>query len=132
MKQRSNLKPNKLESNWSERKIQQTCVFWLQQAYPDVVFWAVPNEGKRTSRYGAALKAQGMKKGTPDLNIFFNGRALFIETKTVQQYNSKNHGCSPVQLKMHDKLRKQGFRVEVLCEVSRFQEVVHEFIEESL
>ena len=33
--------------------------------------WAhVPNEGKRSGRYGAGLKAQGLKRGVPDILIF--------------------------------------------------------------
>ncbi len=44
----------------------------------------IPNEGKRTARYGAQLKRAGMRKGFPDLFIPIakHGKyGLFIEMK---------------------------------------------------
>ncbi len=45
----------------------------------------IPNEGKRSARYGAQLKRMGMRKGFPDLFIPVarNGyHGLFIEMKS--------------------------------------------------
>ena len=44
----------------------------------------IPNEGKRTARYGAQLKRAGMRKGFPDLFIPIANHGkhgLFIEMK---------------------------------------------------
>ena len=55
------------------------------KTYPQLKFMAhIPNGGSRDVREGANLKAQGVKKGIPDVGLFYptNYAGLFIEMKT--------------------------------------------------
>lgn len=47
--------------------------------------------------------------GFPDLTAYRNGRTVFIEVK-----RTPDDVCTPVQLHVHEQLRAQGFKVEVL------------------
>ncbi len=61
--------------------------------------------------------------GLPDrLCIFPKGKLVFIETKTTKQKPR------PIQLFMHDKIRKLGFRVEVVDTVNKVAELIEEVI----
>lgn len=71
----------------SERELQIECAKWLDsQGW----LWFHPtSEGKRSGRYGAGLKTQGMKRGLPDILIFepwedgcVPGFGVAIELKT--------------------------------------------------
>lgn len=70
----------------SESSIQCNYLKWLNLKYPDVfkVTSSFPNGGVREPRYGARLKREGMKKGFPDLGIFYPSskyHGMFIEFK---------------------------------------------------
>lgn len=61
--------------------------------------------------------------GLPDrLCIFPKGKIVFVETKTTKQKPR------PIQLFMHDKIRKLGFRVEVADTVDRVAEIIEDVI----
>ena len=60
-----------------------------------------PNEGKRSPRTGAHLKAQGMKGGFPDICIF--DLKLVIELKT--KYNKP----TPLQAEWLERMRGLGW-----------------------
>lgn len=71
-----------MQKKSSETKEQEAVVTWCRLNRVPVVH--IPNEGKRSAAYGAALKRAGMQKGFPDL--FFpipSGQyhGLFIEMK---------------------------------------------------
>jgi hypothetical protein len=52
-------------------------------AVPDLIWYHVPNEGRRAPRTGAFLKRMGMVAGVPDLAFVLpGGRAAFLELKT--------------------------------------------------
>lgn len=60
-------------SRYSEHDLQVACVIALRERmvlYGDIVFVHVPNEGKRSAREGAKLKAEGLTPGAPDLIIW--------------------------------------------------------------
>lgn len=66
----------------AEERIQRAFVAWCILALPDDVLWfSIPNEGKRSPSYGARLKAMGLRPGAPDFEVIYRGRALFIEFK---------------------------------------------------
>lgn len=47
------------------------------------IYWHTPNQGLRTTRYAARLKAMGTRAGIPDLAFVLpDGRAAFVELKT--------------------------------------------------
>lgn len=61
--------------------------------------------------------------GLPDrLCIFPKGKAVFIETKTTKQKPRQ------IQLFIHDKIRKLGFRVEVVDTAEKAAEVIEDVI----
>jgi len=71
----------------SESSIQGNYLIWLNFQYPDVykVTSSFPNGGARDPIYGARLKREGMKKGFPDLVIFYpcgEYHGMFIEFKS--------------------------------------------------
>lgn len=86
----------------------------------DLLF-AVPNGGDRQAHVGAAMKAEGVKPGVPDVcwpmpqwdpsmkACVFAG--LFIELKKPDQRNKKDGGRSEHQVKWHKRLRAQGYAV---------------------
>ncbi len=54
----------------------------LHVVAPRLLFWHVPNGGKRNAREAARLKAQGVRSGVADLQfILDDGTAAFIELK---------------------------------------------------
>ena len=61
--------------------------------------------------------------GLPDrLCIFPKGKAVFIETKTTNQKPRQ------IQLYIHDKIRKLGFRVEVVDTVDKIAEIIEDIL----
>lgn len=61
--------------------------------------------------------------GLPDrLCIFPKGKVVFVETKTTKQKPRK------IQLFMHDKIRKLGFRVEVIDTAEKVVELIQDVI----
>ena len=85
----------------------------------------IANEGKRTKRNGARLKREGLKKGIPDLFLpvaksGYNG--LFIEMK-------KRGGRTSVEQKWWiEKLRKQGYLVEVCDSSTKAIDLIQKYI----
>lgn len=50
----------------------------------DLNWFAIPNAGKRSHRYGARMKAEGMTAGVADLCIMLEkGRCAWLELKTL-------------------------------------------------
>lgn len=68
--------------NKTESSEQQAVIDYCGYCGIDIVH--IPNEGKRSERYGAELKRLGMRKGFPDLFVPLARRGyhgLFIELK---------------------------------------------------
>ena len=74
----------------SEHLEQVRLVSWFRRTYPGVKIFAIPNGGARSGPQGAALKAEGVSPGVPD--IFIPAWLLWVEMKR------ENGGIvSPVQ-----------------------------------
>jgi hypothetical protein len=91
-------------SEWEEQR--QLCQ-WLLAAYPDVVFFSVPNEGNRTDYRRFRMHQTGMLSGMPDLVILFNP-PLFVEMK-----RAKGGVVSANQKEVHEWIRNMGYTVLV-------------------
>jgi hypothetical protein len=72
--------------NCQESIIQQHFIQWLKLQYPRV--WEVtasfPNQGRRSAANASRMKAEGLKKGIPDVVIFQPSKGyhgMFIEFK---------------------------------------------------
>ena len=69
----------------TESQLQKSIVRYLDNVLPKHVrYFAVPNGGKRNAITGALLKAEGVKAGVLDLCILWDGKAAFIELKTIK------------------------------------------------
>jgi len=93
--------------NISEELIQKTVLQWIA-LYPDLkdVVIHIPNEGRRTARFGKLLKDMGMKSGVSDLFIAMGCHGFFgawIELK------SKNGSLSQSQKKFIESMRQQNY-----------------------
>ena len=53
----------------SEHLQQVRLVSWFRRTYPGVRVFAIPNGGGRSMAQGAALKAEGVTPGVPDLCV---------------------------------------------------------------
>jgi len=103
--------PVPLESNE-----QQTLVAWAkrhEEEWPELrLLYHIPNEGKRSRRTGARLKAEGLKSGVPDicLPVARGGHhGLYIELK-----RRKDSKVTKEQLEWIADLVAQGY-VAAVC-----------------
>ena len=75
------------------------------------LLWATPNGGLREKRNAAALVAEGVKKGVPDVVFAYPTEAysgLFIEFK-----RRKGSKVSDEQKEMISRLRNSGYKAEI-------------------
>lgn len=129
--------PTPLEqAQWSEARLGQECGLWLQAAYPQAyaLFFHIPNGGLRTPVESVAFKCQHAKAGVPDYllakprflqdnpcqSFYYHG--LFLELKT------RTGRVKPEQTAWHERLRQQGYRVEVVRSLPEFMAVVSEYL----
>ena len=98
----------------------------IQKKYPELkMLMHVPNEGKRSPRYGAELKRLGLQAGFPDLALFVprNGKAaLFIEMKVGR------NKCTENQKKWIRKLLEQGYEVKVCYSCEEAIQVIKKYL----
>lgn len=71
---------------------------------------AIPNGGKRTKVVAMKLKAEGVKKGYPDL-VLDVPRGGYHGWKG--ELKVRGGRVKPEQAQWHDQLRRQGYRVDV-------------------
>ena len=94
----------------TEDQIQKTVIRWVRlQKFGDYVFH-IPNEGPRTPRYGAKMKAMGLMRGVSDVFIAlpcgdYNG--MFIELKR------EGGKCTPAQSDFLDRMSAVGYKTAV-------------------
>lgn len=103
-----------------ESSEQQRFVLKLRWCYPEIVFFAIPNGGKRTPREARKLVLEGVEAGTPDIFIaeaVEPHHGLFLEFKRrtgsktsiaqkqkIKDLESKRYKCAIV--KGHDEAIK--------------------------
>ena len=90
----------------SEHLEQVRLVSWFRRQYPDTRIFAIPNGGHRGASQGAALKAEGVSPGVPDL--FVPEWLLWVEMK-----REAGGVVSPVQKDWISYLESIGHRVIV-------------------
>lgn len=110
-----------------ESDLQKRCVTLLKYRYTRYMgAWNhSPNEGKRTEFQGSVLRAMGMQKGWPDLEIMVPSQGyhgLFIEFKTVTGRASKD------QKEVRKILEGLGYRYEIVRTYEEFEQIVHEYL----
>jgi len=90
----------------SEHLHQVRLVSWFRRQYPDTRIFAIPNGGHRGASQGAALKAEGVQAGVPDLCV--PEWLLWVEMK-----REAGGIVSPVQRDWIQYLESIGHRVIV-------------------
>lgn len=113
----------------SEHQEQKALFGWAELAqgrWPDLaLLYAIPNGGHRHKAVAARMKAEGVKRGVPDICLpVARGvhHGLYIELKTGKGT------ASPQQRDWLQRLQAQGYRVAI-C---RGWEAARAFIEEYL
>lgn len=107
--------PKVLETNLQQDLMTQLAqIPYKGESVSEYVF-AVPNGGYRAKRTAKVLKAEGVKRGVPDIHCFvakapYHG--LYVEMKTEKGV------LSPEQEKMIYRLRQEGYKV-VVCRSTR-------------
>ena len=109
---------------------QQTLFRWAALAsgkYPELkLLYHIPNEGKRTSATGGRMKAEGLRKGVPDicLPVARGGcHGLYIEMKRVS-----GGRVTPKQLEWIDALTSQGYHAAVCNGWENACRVIEEYL----
>ena len=81
-------------------------------------WWAIPNGGNRNLITAKKLKAEGVKKGVPDICIINEGMAYFLEVKRPASSNSKKGYLSKAQKEKIAELKEAGAEVAVVYSVA--------------
>lgn len=100
----------------TESNEQQTLFEWarrMEGKWPELrMMYHIPNEGRRTARNGARLKAEGLKSGVPDICLPVprgEHHGLYIELK-----RRKNARVTTEQMEWIEGLVAQGY-VAAIC-----------------
>lgn len=114
-----------------ESRIQRSCLAEWNLRYrefgvPDPrLLYAIPNGGKRGIITATIMKAEGTRRGVPDLCLavpIAPYHALYIEMKTVEGV------ISPDQREMIALLRAQGYDVRVVRSVDEFLAAIRNYL----
>jgi hypothetical protein len=105
-------------------------VSWFRRAYPGVLMYHVPNEGRRSPREGGRQKSMGLEKGMPDLCVLkaasgYHG--LYVEMKDPRDGRMPD----PEQRAILDYINGQGYLAVVCFGRSSAREVIGAYLEDS-
>jgi hypothetical protein len=138
--------PRKPRRN-DESQMQRNLIRWWRMAcrgfgVPELCLFSVPNGFNADARRGSVMKAEGQRRGCPDLFLSVpqtdrnQGRSdnecheewlpdlhgLFLELKTA------TGRLSPEQEVYHEILRRQGYRVEVCRSLDECVKTITEYL----
>jgi hypothetical protein len=110
-----------------EHILQCELVRWFSYKYPQYskYLFAIPNGGARDVVTGSLLKAEGVKRGVPDLFLAIpsnNFHGLFIEVKTEKGRLSK------YQIDMIIALQSKNYKCEVVRMIDDFMFVIEKYL----
>lgn len=106
--------PEQLAASGTEHGHQCAVFQWAASCgVPDIdLLHAIPNGGDRNPHVGAKMKAEGVKRGVPDMfwpvpiGIY---AGLYIELKIPKRATQADGGLSEYQIKWLDRLRAQHY-----------------------
>ena len=111
----------------TEAQLQTACLTWFKAQHPTRLIFHIPNGGSRHPLEAKHLKAQGVRKGIPDLFIpepCTNAAGLFIEMKRDTRQKPR-----PEQAEMLAALNNKGYAVALCGNFEHFQKVVNEYFD---
>jgi len=112
---------------YEEHKIQKGFIEWFQYQYPQYApfLFAIPNGGKRSKVEAKKFKAEGVRKGIPDLFLSVPAgvcHGLYIETKTPK-------GSTTKEQKFYlEEFFKKGYRTAVCRSLDEFMDEVNRYL----
>lgn len=94
---------------------------------------AIPNGGKRHIATAVRLKKEGVKKGVPDVFLPVpkcesNKVCVILKTGLYIEMKSKKGKLSESQQDWIERLRMQGYRVEVCCSFEEARDVILDYL----
>ena len=112
---------------FTESGLQAACHVWFHNTHPALrgLGFMIHNDGYKNQIQSAQDTARGVVRGIPDwcLAVPRGGyHGLYVELKV------NGNKPSPVQLKRHEQLRAQGYRVEVRLALEPFQQLITEYL----
>lgn len=113
----------------TESQEQQNLVLKLRWLYPDILFFSIPNGGKRAKSEARTIVLEGAEKGTPDLFIAEpkgNYHGLFIEMKRQDEKHSK---ISENQQEKLAKLLARKYRAEICYSAQEALQIIKVYLE---
>lgn len=102
-----------------EYELQQTCLQWFREKYPDLLMFSVPNEACFRNRF--YFLGIGMLDGVSDTIIVAENEVCFVEFKSKRKYQS------PEQKDFQSKVESLGWTYVVVKSVEAFQEFCARF-----
>lgn len=141
------LTPEQIAKSGTEHAHQAALMQWGSMVWKHPLWWfmhAIPNGGGRTMSVGAQMKAEGVRKGVPDLSwpirrfnpsfdlgTVINGdhySGLYLEMKKPKIVSGMKRGSlSREQVTFLNELREQGFAVAVAWGWQAAAWVVYEY-----
>ena len=105
----------------TEDGLQQKCVFWFHNAYPDLrgLLFSVPNGGLRSAREGRKMKLTGQVSGVSDLIFMYAGKTYLLELKKTEKDKQR-----PGQVKWQTLVEGQGFEYTVVYSLAQFKSLI--------
>jgi hypothetical protein len=111
-----------------ERDIQRSVIRYLRQVMPEAITGLIPIEQRGISddpiarmRYGAARKASGVLKGTPDaFTAAPGGRTIWWEFKAAKGR------LTEAQTALHERMRRSGHTVAVCRSIEDARLALHQ------
>ena len=92
-----------------------------------VMYFAIPNGGKRNITTATKLKKEGVKAGVPDLCIIHEGQAFFLEVKKPATLGKGKGRLSVAQKEMIPRLEEAGAEVKIVYSVADVIEACIDF-----
>lgn len=105
----------------AEKELQQECLAYAK-THPKIAWIDRANSGRVRVKGGFM---QLHENGTPDLiGYAVDGLMIGIEMKDEKNYNSKDNGCNPDQLKRIADMKEKGCYVGVACCKSHIDDIM--------
>jgi len=109
----------------SESHLQQQCIKWMQYQHSNIVFFHVPNGGKRNVREAVRFKREGVISGVADIIILRPNKSkhgLLIELKTLIGKQS------PEQKDFQQNVGRWNYQYSICRSLDQFMKCVTDYV----